>query len=281
MKARHFATAILIRSLALGLIGALTSTVFGQGTDIDWDSFDSDNFTFVRIQYDSVGGEGEAYYYVDGRLCPRWATDHPLGGQNLTFRLNQLTTIKANQGTLVMRLTDPKLFSYPLIFMSDPGWQRLSKAEQVALHEYLDRGGFLWIDDFWGIAEWENMVDNTTATSNDWKWKDIPVDHPIMSTVYPLKDCPQVPARQFYRSGGDSFEPPNFHRYPHGGYEEVSQVHFRGLFDSNDRLLAVATHNTDIADGWEREGEDQEFFERFSVKSYALAINIVVYAMSH
>jgi hypothetical protein len=54
-----------------------------------------------------------------------------------------------------------------------------------------------------------------------------------------------------------------------------------GLFDSDGRLAAVATHNTDIADGWEREGEDREFFLRFSIQSYALSINIITYAMTH
>ena len=59
------------------------------------------------------------------------------------------------------------------------------------------------------------------------------------------------------------------------------QVHFRGLQDDHGRLVAVATHNTDIADGWEREGDDEEFFRRFSIKAYALAINILTYAMTH
>jgi Domain of unknown function (DUF4159) len=60
----------------------------------------------------------------------------------------------------------------------------------------------------------------------------------------------------------------------------MSQVNFRGLIDPAGRLTAVATHNTDIADGWEREGEDREFFQRFSINAYALAINIITYAMT-
>ena len=63
--------------------------------------------------------------------------------------------------------------------------------------------------------------------------------------------------------------------------ETLRNVHFRGLFDADDRLLAVATHNTDIADGWEREGESRQFFDRFSIKAYAMSINILVYAMTH
>ena len=56
----------------------------------------------------------------------------------------------------------------------------------------------------------------------------------------------------------------------------------RGIHDHAGRLMVVMTHNTDIADGWEREGEDEEYFARFSVtKSYPLGINIILYAMSH
>ncbi len=87
-------------------------------------------------------------------------------------------------------------------------------------------------------------------------------------------------AIQFYRRNGETYDPPFFHKRPHGGVADLSQVHFRGLLDTRGKLVAVATHNTDIADGWEREGEDEEFFQRFSVHAYALAINILTYAMS-
>jgi hypothetical protein len=102
-----------------------------------------------------------------------------------------------------------------------------------------------------------------------------------LSIVYPLKGCPQVPARVFFDQTGLTFDPPYVHRYPHGGSDGVRRVNFAGLFDQKDRLVAVATHNTDIADGWEREGESKEFFEKFSIQSYAITINILVYAMTH
>jgi hypothetical protein len=250
-------------------------------SDLDLETYDPEKFTFVRIVYDSLGGNGEAWYRGDRGWVPRWATDHPDGAKNLTWRLNQLTTIQANQGTLLLRLTDPKLFDFPFIFMSDPGWQELSREERLALRRYLENGGFLWVDDFWGQAEWDNLARNTLSESPGWAWSDIPLDHPIMTTVYPLKNCPQVTAFQFYTRSGVTYDPPGFHKRPHGGVADMSQVHFRGLFDPAGRLAAVATHNTDIADGWEREGENQEFFQRFSINAYALAINVITYAMTH
>jgi hypothetical protein len=260
---------------------AVCPSAFPQDSDLDLKNFDPDKLTFVRIMYDSVGGNGEAYYRGDAGWIPRWATDHPVAAKNLTFRLNQLTTIQANQGTLLLRLTDERLFQHPFVFMSDPGWQVLTRSEQKALKKYLDNGGFLWADDFWGQAEWDNFESNMKSVAPKWKWFEIPNDHPILSTVYPLKKCPQVTAIQFYRRNGVSYDPAWIHKLPNGGDDDMAQVHFRGLSDDNGRLVAVATHNTDIADGWEREGDDEEFFQRFSIDAYALAINILSYVMSH
>lgn len=265
-----------------GLILMATATrALSQESDLDLPSFNADRFTFVRIVYDSAGGQNEAFYRGDSGWIPRWATDHPVGAKNLTWRLRQLTTIETNQGTLLLRLTDPRLKDFPFIFMSDPGWQVLDVAEQRALKSYLDNGGFLWVDDFWGQAEWDNWEANMQQVAPKWKWFDIPADHPIMSSVYPLTECPQITAIQFYRTGGVTYDPWQFHRQPNGGTADMMQVHFRGLQDDHGRLVAVATHNTDIADGWEREGDDEEFFRRFSIKAYALAINILTYAMTH
>ena len=265
-----------------GLILMATATsAFSQESDLDLANFSADRFTFVRIVYDSAGGQNEAFYRGDSGWIPRWATDHPVGAKNLTWRLRQLTTIETNQGTLLLRLTDPRLKDFPFIFMSDPGWQVLDVAEQRALKSYLDNGGFLWVDDFWGQAEWDNWEANMQQVAPKWKWFDIPADHPIMSSVYPLTECPQITAIQFYRRGGVTYDPWQFHRQPNGGATDMMQVHFRGLQDDRGRLVAVATHNTDIADGWEREGDDEEFFRRFSIKAYALAINILTYAMTH
>ena len=242
---------------------------------------DTDAFTFVRIQYDSTGGFGESWYRYEGRDWQRWETDYPRAENNLLLRLAELTSLRVNPAPIVLRLTDRALFDYPFIFMSDVGWQRLSPRELTALERYLDRGGFLWVDDFWGDAEWENLEQNIGGLRPDWKWRPIPDDHPILRLVYPLKACPQVPARIFFRQSGLPYDPPGVHRYPSGGYAGVNQVNFRGLFAGDGRLMAVATHNTDIADGWEREGESKEFFDRFSIQSYAISINILVYAMTH
>ncbi|MHC4227640.1 MAG: DUF4159 domain-containing protein, partial [Planctomycetota bacterium] len=53
-------------------------------------------------------------------------------------------------------------------------------------------------------------------------------------------------------------------------------------FDDRGRMMALLCHNNDLGDGWEREGEDKEYFHQFSEKkSYPMGINVVIYAMSH
>lgn len=244
-------------------------------------SNDADAFTFVRVKYDSSGGYGESWYRYEGRDWERWETDFPRAEKNLLLRLNELTSMRVNPEPIVLRLTDNALFDHPFIFMSDVGWQKLSAAELAALQQYLDTGGFLWVDDFWGRAEWNNFMASMGDLNPAWKWRAVPKDHPILTAVYPLQGCPQIPARIFFAQSGLAWDPPQVHRYPSGGVAGVRTVHFMGLFNEQQQLLAVATHNTDIADGWEREGESKEFFDRFSIKSYAFTINVLFYALTH
>ena len=137
------------------------------------------------------------------------------------------------------------------------------------------------MDDFWGDAELKSLYRNMDGLHPKWKWKPIKSNHPILSIVYELEECPKIPARIFFAQSGLTFDPPEVHRYPSGGFRGMQGVNFLGLFDADGKLMAVATHNTDVADGWEREGESKEFFDRFSVSSYAVTINILTYAMTH
>jgi hypothetical protein len=51
--------------------------------------------------------------------------------------------------------------------------------------------------------------------------------------------------------------------------------------DGLGRIMVLMTHNTDIADAWEREGEDPTYFYTFSPRGYAVGINVALYAMTH
>ena len=59
------------------------------------------------------------------------------------------------------------------------------------------------------------------------------------------------------------------------------QVHYRGIQDASGRLMVYITHNTDVADTWEREGENTQYFDLYSPRGYAIGVNAVVYALTH
>ena len=87
-----------------------------------------------------------------------------------------------------------------------------------------------------------------------------------------MDQVPQIPSYQSWRrSGGQTSE--------FGA--ETAVPHIRGIFDDEGRPLVLISFNTDIADGWEREGDVPHFFYNFSPQAYGLAINILVWAMSH
>ena len=271
------------RPVKLAADGAADASQEGRSATVlpgdDWNR--ADRLTLVRVQYDSTGGYGQSWYSYEGRDWQRWETDFPRAEKNFLLRLTQLTSLRVNPAPISLKLTDASLPNYPFIYMSDIGWQKLSTPEKSALTLYLANGGFLWIDDFWGDAELRSLYRNMDKLQPGWEWKEIPASHPILSVVYDLEKCPQIPARIFYQQSGLTYDPPGVHRFPTGGWRGVQTVNFLGLFDADERLMAIATHNTDVADGWEREGESRDFFERFSIDSYAFSINVFVYAMTH
>jgi hypothetical protein len=103
--------------------------------------------------------------------------------------------------------------------------------------------------------------------------EDVPITDPIFHTMFEVKKVPQITSIRFWRSTGG--------RSTSERGAESAVPHFRGIRDKKGRLIAVMTHNTDVADSWEREGEDPEFFYQFSPDGYALGIDVLLYAMTH
>jgi Domain of unknown function (DUF4159) len=224
--------------------------------------FKHDVFTFVRIEYDTYRGRWG------------WTTDWPDADLNLSFRLQQLTTLKVNPEPITLRLTDPRLFDYPFIYMVEPGGLSFSEDDVLALRKYLLNGGFLMVDDFWGEREWENFAREMKRVFPDRVPEDVPLKHEIFHIVYDLKERPQIPSIGVAWAGRE--EGITWERW------DAKEVHYRALYDDNGRMMAFICHNTDNGDGWEREGEDPWYFKEFSEKkAYPLGINIVVYAMTH
>ncbi len=231
--------------------------------------FEDDVFTFLRIKRDS-GGDG---YWSGGP----WWTDTPDSDLNLSYRLQQVTSLKVDPAGRFLRLTDKDLANYPFIYMVEPGSLYLDDEEIVALRKYLLNGGFLFLDDFWGERQWANMASVMKKVFHDREFVELPLSHPLYRCVFDIKSKGQIPAVEY----GTASQYTGVTWEYHDG-EACKEVHHRVISDDKGRIMVVATHNTDNGDGWEWEGDNHYYFENFSEKiAYPLTINIIFYSMTH
>ncbi len=273
---------LIVLFVAASLAGGLTFAqrrYYGDRAGVpNWEpdkEFSKDVFTFVRIRYSSgYGGGGYSRGYGRYRGGGRWATDFPDSDLNFSYRLQQLTSMEVDPNALVLELTDERLFDYPFIYIVEPGGLVFSDEEVKNLRKYLLNGGFLMVDDFWGEDEWYNFYYEIKRVFPDREPIELPYEHPIFHCVFELKERPQIPSIG-HALGGRSYGV----TWERG---DAREVHYKALYDDKGRIMAIICHNTDLGDGWEREGENEWYFHEFSEKSaYPLGINIVFYAMTH
>ena len=256
------------------LAASAASAQFGRGGDSSLaahmahpDSFDG-RFHYCRAAYrPNPAGDGGG-----------WTTDYPLADIDLSIRLAELTKTPVSFDShgqprhLIVRLTDDELFQCPVIIMQEVGTIFLSADDALRLREYLLKGGFLWVDDFWGSYAWDIFAEQIRKVfpPSEFPIEDVPADHPIFHTSFDLAGVPQIPGIGTWRR-----------RITSERGADSAQVHTRAISDRHGRVMVFITHNTDVSDSWEREGEDQEYFFRFSVEGYKVAINVLLYAMTH
>jgi hypothetical protein len=229
-------------------------------------------FTFTRIRRD----ESHAASWRAGR----WWTDFPDSDLNLSFRLQQVTSMRVDPNGRVLRLSEPELFNYPWIYMVETGSLSLRDEEVLILRKYLLNGGVLMSDDSWGSRQWMNFEREIKRVLPEREFVELPMDHPIFHCVFDIKvsknqlQTPNI--GQGIRSQYDDVT------WEYHDGEECREMHVRAILDDKQRIMVIATHNTDNGDGWEREGENDYFFHEFSEKrSYPLGFNIIFYIMTH
>ncbi len=241
----------------------------GYGIRVPTEHFSDGAFTHCKVIYTSVRGEANGM---------GWSTDYPYAAINLMTRVSELTKAPiskdrhGNPNFWAIQLTDDALFRCPFIMATDVGTLEFSEAEVVKLRQYLLKGGFMWVDDFWGTDAWDQWSYEIKRVLPEYSIVDVPADHPIREGIFPLPDIPQVTSINFWRrSGGTTSERGS----------DSPHANFRMIADEKNRIMVLMTHNTDIGDSWEREGEDHEFFLQFSPRGYALGVNAVLYALTH
>lgn len=210
-----------------------------------------------------------------------WRVDYPGADMNLSYRLQQLTSMKVAPEPIALDIDDPTLFNYPFTFIIDPRSLVFSDEEVTILRRYLLNGGFLMIDDIWGERMWDHLMSQMRRIFPDVEPQSLPLDHSIFKIPFPFKEKPQVPSEDsahrtqgapgLYRTWEDEID-----------WEDPQPADYRAFLDPKGRIMVLVCWNTDLSDGWEEEGVDEWFFTNFSEKSsYPMAINIIFHVMTH
>jgi len=216
-------------------------------------------FVFARVVYTGLGPWG---YYKS------WATDWPKADRQFLLGVRRLTNIDVAEESKTIPLTAPELFRYPFLYSVEVGHWSLTEPEVEGLREYLKRGGFLFVDDFWGTWEWQNFQQNIDRVLPGCHIVEVPTDHPLFHSYYDIPQVIQTPnvGNALYRN----------HTYEQDGYVP----HCRGIFAEDGRLMVVINWNTDLGDAWEW-ADLPGYPAKYSTYAYQVGINAIVYAMTH
>ena len=221
-------------------------------------------FQFVRVWYESHPGmRGSA-----------WATDYPTAELNLHEAIDRTTGLDLELAPTVLSLTDERIFDYAVLYLTEPGYWKTNEAEIQNLRKYLQRGGFLLIDDFHDYGrghvgpQWNNMYDNIKQVLPDREPFELTADHPIWSIYYDIDPDAAISTKNGFGRwgwGGNRFAPDDDIYY--------------GITDDDGRLMVVICYNQDIGDGWEWPGGRN--LGSASTVSFQMAINFIYYALTH
>jgi len=168
-----------------------------------------------------------------------------------------------------MALMDPRIFDFPYLYIVEPGQMLLSGEEAARLREFLLRGGFLHVDDFWGLHQLENFGVQMSKVFPDRKLEPVPLTHEIFHTFFDIDTIMQIPNVSNGCYGGRTWE---------SATDTVPRM--LGIKDDAGRLIVIATYNSDLGDAWEHM-DNACYPEKYSGQAYRMGINFIIYAMTH
>jgi hypothetical protein len=217
-------------------------------------------FYFTRGIYSSYRGWGR-------RGGGSWSVDWPKSDRQFNIVLRRLTNIDSFLEPHAVALDDPALLRYPYVYILEVGRIALSPGEISNLRDFLLKGGFLFVDDFWGNNQWYPFEDAMRQVLPEYPIEPLPLEHEYFHAFYSVDEVLQVPNRGNARYGVTS--------ECGGCYPEVY-----GIFDDERRLMVVINWNTDLGDAWEW-AEQPDYPVRYSTYAFEVGVNAIIYAMSH
>ncbi len=231
-------------------------------------------FHFLRVEYADLPEFRRGFGFVSrrGRASGWWAQDWPDADLHFTKGIQRLTRIDVGE-PVHMPLTDDRLFDYPWIYATQTAYWDLSKQETDRLRDYLLRGGFLMVDDFWGPDEWEYFARVMQRVLPNHAIPDILETDSVMHVLYDIgeKDRTFIPGSRHLRVVGGSVRI----MQPYGTVPA-----WRAMYDDKNRMVVAVNFNTDVADAWEF--ADAPYYpEAMTTLAYRYGINYIIYAMTH
>ncbi|HEU0186011.1 MAG TPA: DUF4159 domain-containing protein [Blastocatellia bacterium] len=260
MKATAFA-------LLLGCLLLLSSSAQSQLTPrrsdfTDWrrsgESPRQLEYTFARLEYRSYG-----------RRWSRWATDYPEADYHFIMGLRNWcrSSLAISDEPISFPPDDKEIFKYPFVYVVEPGYMELSTQDAANLREYLTRGGFMVLDDFWGTYEWQNVEEQMRRIFPEYQIQELPLDHPVFHCYFDIDEVVQVPQVGYIWSGIT---------YERDGYVP----HYEGIMDDTGRIMVFIARNADNGDAWEHI-DNPQYPLKFGLAAYRLGMNLIVYSMTH
>ena len=199
-----------------------------------------------------------------------WTQDYPRADRHFAQAVRRLTRVHARSVEQPSNPDDLEdFFNWPWLVAGEMGDWKLTPAQAKTLREYLLRGGFLYLDDFWGPEEWARFDESMRAVFPDRPVVEIASDDAIFHTVYDLDDRYQILGQWALNGRG-------FMAQRAAG----TVAHWQGVYDDKGRLMVAITFNSDVGDSWEW-ADDPRYPEKFSALGIRLGVNYVVYSMTH
>ena len=224
-------------------------------------------FTFARLRYSA----GDRWDLLSGYgSYASWATDYPKADHQFIHGLRGWvrSTLEISDQPVAVSLQGTQFFNYPFIYIVEPGYLDLNREEAASLREYLLRGGFVILDDFWGTMEWENVRLQLYNVFPEYQLRQLSLEHPIFHCYFDIEEILQTPNFQNIVYRGRTAEK--------GG----TVPSYWGLFDERERLMVFVGRNLDNGDAWEWI-DDPRYPLKYGLGAYKIGTNVIFYAMTH